>query len=243
MSFVSNLITNVADKFKSKYGTDEAVERTTKAVKSSLKNIAIETVKKVEQVQQTISHTCEYDNCDIKLRKKNTFNGKVYCNKHFKTVKSAFAKDAKVRCVHVFGQNSGTPGERCKAQAIDGRYCNRHKPKRNENKQQDQSVKKEKPQIREYEEESSFDFNANPVDINNPQNIRFWKMVSVDVKLNGYIETLGYHKITGILLEESSDNDGYTYTLRGIKNGNVITDRNNLPIEIITWCESSNIIV
>ena len=155
MSFVANLIINVADKFKSKYGTDEAVERTTKAVKSSLRNIAVEVVRKAEP----LSPTCEYDNCGIKLRKKNTFNGKVYCNKHFKSIKSAFAKDAKVRCVHVFGQNSGTPGERCKAQAIDGRFCNRHKPKRNENKQQTQTIKTQKPQVQE-SEDTSFDFSS-----------------------------------------------------------------------------------
>ena len=241
MSFVSNLINNISTKFKSKYGTEEAVKRSTNAVETSLKEIAYETVKKT-QVATPDCTVCEFENCGIKLRKKNLFNDKVYCNKHFKTVKSNFNKESKVRCTHIFGQNSASPGDRCKAQAIDGKYCNRHKPKRNDQKPEQQRVKKEKPKVQE-PPEGDFDFNSDSVDINSKYNAKFWRMVSVDVKLNGSVETLGYHKTTGLLLEEEETNEKYSYTLRGQKIGSTILSRSQLSREIISWCKSSNIVI
>lgn len=241
MSFVSNLINNISTKFKSKYGTEEAVKRSTYAVETSLKEIAVQTVKKTNSFT-TESSICEYDNCDTKLRKKNIFNSKVYCNKHFKIVKSNFNKESKVKCTHIFGQNSSNPGQRCPAQAIDGKFCNRHKPKRNEQKQEQQRVKKEKPKVQE-PEEGEFDFDSNSIDIYSKQNSKFWRMISVDVKLNGSIETLGYHKITGLLIEEEEDGDDYEYILRGQKLGSTILPRSQLSRDIVSWCKNSNITV
>ncbi len=242
MSFVSNLINNVANKFKSKYGTEESVNRTTKAVTSSLKDIALDAVSKSNTdnlASQSSGVICEYPDCGVRLRKKNYFNENVYCNKHFKSVKNNFVKETKIQCIHIFGQGSQTPGERCKAGATDGKYCNRHKPKRNDKKTSVNTEKKEKPRVQEPQCED-FDFSSEPIDITKRDNSRFWRMNLVDLKINGTIETVGYHKITGLFIEEVHDN-GYYYVLRAKKDGNIVIPIYDISSQVKSWCKASKI--